>query len=209
MPCLQLSVSGSALDLAPLQQTRPFPRGSELDNGPKTSEWPQFSGLPRTAADLGLGGHRLSTDRSRGPTRNVTISAIGSDIGGSSPDNNRRASPPSGSTTFSDIPSLSTNLGTTTTTTTSSSVRSVPPTPLSTLSNPNVLRSDLGIGMPSMKSNGDAHQYDSGYGGGRSPYETLTFGSIRGDDSIPSLVSNSPLHLSQTMSSATFHSFQF
>lgn len=46
-----LSTASAALDLAPLSQgTQRFPH-RPFDNGLQTSEWPQFSGVPKTAND--------------------------------------------------------------------------------------------------------------------------------------------------------------
>lgn len=204
-------MSGSALDLAPLQQTRVFPRGES--DGPKTSEWPQFSGLPRQGD---LGGYRL--DRSRSLNRHVTMGAIGSDVGNTlsgsttplvsqSPDLSRRPSPPSGSA-FSDVPSLNTHI-----TSTASSARSVPATPLTTMSNSG-LRTELGVlstkpvagipispGVHSERTNGSQQDYSRGFAGEHvngyaRPYDSLTFGSIRVDEAAPTVSSASLLFIS-------------
>lgn len=186
-----------------MQQTRVFPRGES--DGPKTSEWPQFSGLPRQAD---LGGYRV--DRSHSVNRHVTIGAIGSDIGGGisgattplisqSPDLSRRPSPPSVSS-FSDAPSLSTHV----TTSAISSARSVPVTPLNTLPNP-AFRGELS--MPAKSATGvlnsqnihtergisaaQQQDYQRGFasdGSGYSrPYDNPTFGSVRTDETLPSV----------------------
>lgn len=117
---IQLSTSSAALDLAPLSQTSPrasfVSRG--LENGAKSSEWPQFAGVSRM-----------------GDRRHVTNPAIGSSLGkmgGSasasvtpflaqqSPNSSRRSSPPG-------LPeSLSTASGV-------SAARSVPATPHGTI----------------------------------------------------------------------------
>lgn len=198
-------MSGSALDLAPLQQTRVFPRGES--DGPKTSEWPQFSGLPRQAD---LGGYRV--DRSRSLNRQVTIGAIGSDIGGGisgattpvisqSPDLSRRPSPPSVSS-FSDAPTLNNHV----TNSAISNARSVPATPLNTLSN-SALRGELS--MPAKPTSGSSapnpsgirternvgatqpQDYQRGFGGDATgysrPYDNATLGTIRTDDMLPSV----------------------
>lgn len=196
-------MSGSALDLAPLQQTRVFPRG-KLD-GPKTSEWPQFSGLPRQADP---GGYHV--DRSRRLNRQVTIGAIRSDIGGGisgattplmsrSPDISRRPSPPSVSS-FSDAPGFKPHVASSAI----SSARSVPATPLNTLSN-SALRGELS--MSSAKSttapvppnvhaerNINATQqqdYQRGFGtegtGHPRPHDNVTYASARTDSALPSV----------------------
>lgn len=177
-----------------------FPRGES--DGPKTSEWPQFSGLPRQGD---LGGYRL--DRSRSLNRHVTMGAIGSDVGNTlsgsttplvsqSPDLSRRPSPPSGST-FSDAPSLNTHI-----TSTASSARSVPATPLTAMSNSG-LRAELGMpsaktgvpispGIHSERTNGSQQDYSRGFAGEHvngyaRPYDSLTFGSIRADEATPAV----------------------
>lgn len=194
----QLSVSGSALDLAPLQQTRVFTRVDS--DGPKTSEWPQYSGLPRQSD---LGGYRV--DRSRSLNRHVTMGAIGTDMGNTmsgnttplisqSPDLSRRPSPPSASS-FSDVPSLNTHI-----TSTASSARSVPATPLTALSN-SALRSELGMGSAKAgvpispvihterNVSGSQQDYQRGFAGepvngyGR-PYDNMPFGAVRGEESM-------------------------
>jgi hypothetical protein len=57
----KISTSSAALDLAPLAQTNQrFPH-RPFDTGLKTSEWPQFSGVPKSANDAAAGSTQAST----------------------------------------------------------------------------------------------------------------------------------------------------
>lgn len=189
MPCglsiLKLSVSSNALDLAPLQQSRPFSSRITDSVGLTSSEWPQFSGPPRPTD---LGGLRLNT---RSSSHNLAIGtdtpstlSVPTPIATQSPDASRKSSPP----TFSDVSSLTGH-------TTISSVRSVPATPLTNLSN-SALRVERGL--PSTKTPGGpvspSQPVDRGISGSSdlanstfsrvSPvtFDTLTYNPIRGDD---------------------------
>ncbi|KAF8338184.1 uncharacterized protein EI90DRAFT_2559123 [Cantharellus anzutake] len=193
----KLSVSSNALDLAPLQQSRPFSSRITDSVGLTSSEWPQFSGPPRPAEFSGL---RLNT---RSSSHNLAIGtdspstlSVPTPIVTQSPDVSRKSSPP----TFSDASSLTGH-------TTLSSARSVPATPLTNLSNP-TLRTDLGI--VSTKTPGGpvspSQPVERGTPGSSdvahptfsrvSPvnYDAVAYSSIRGDD-LHNSYANDPLYL--------------